>query len=103
MVTATAVVGVAYATATVAQQEDEDDDPAHIATAEAIVIHNEYLRKFTCDFRRSFQGIPKPQKCYSYIGINNERKPPLKGRCPVRALGGGVCSGNNSLRVCSHR
>ena len=65
MVTATAVVGVAYATATVAQQKDEDDDPAHIATAEAIVIHNEYLRKFTCDFRRSFQGIPKPQKCYN--------------------------------------
>ena len=71
MVTATAVVGVAYATATVAQQEDEDDDPAHIATAEAIVIHNEYLRKFTCDFRRSFQGIPKPKKCYTgnYISL----------------------------------
>ena len=65
MVAAAAVVGIAVAAA-VAQQEDEDDDPAHIAATEAVVIHNEYLRKFTCDFRRSFQGIPKPKKCYTY-------------------------------------
>ena len=70
MVTATAVVGVAYATATVAQQEDEDDDPAHIAATETVVIHNEYLRNFICDFRRSFQGIPKPKKCYSRLILN---------------------------------
>ena len=67
--TAATVVGVvsaAIATA-VAQQEDENDDPTDVAAAETVITHNDYLREITCDFRRSFQVIPRRRKCYSFV------------------------------------
>ena len=49
VVATTAVIG-SIGAATVAQQEDEDDDPAHIATTETVVIHNEYLQILLATF-----------------------------------------------------
>ena len=65
MLAAAAVVGSVYAAA-IAEQDDQQDDPAQIATAKAIVIHNEYLRKITGGDCRSFQGIPQRNFCYSF-------------------------------------
>ena len=64
VVAAATVIGRVKATA-VAQQQNENDDPAHIAAAEPVVTHNDYLRDFTCDFRRSFQVMTQRKICYS--------------------------------------
>ena len=66
--TAAAVIG-SICTAAVAEQQNENDDPAHIAATETVVIHNDYLREITCDFRRSFQVMTQRKKCYSCVGL----------------------------------
>lgn len=66
--TAAAVIGVIGAAA-IAEQQDENDDPAHIAATETVVIHSDYLREITCDFRRSFQVMTRRKICYSCAGL----------------------------------
>ncbi len=75
VVAAATVILISVATdaviATAAEQDQKDDDPAHIPTAETIVIHSKYLQVFLTGLTASFQGIHLLKFCAStkYKGL----------------------------------